>query len=70
MEIEIKKYSNGSYSFWSEKRKRHENIPSDLAERVQTLQTDFRIMLDALDGNYVHLPLNQVQALNRIYSKY
>jgi len=70
MEIKIKKYSNGSYSFWSEKRKRHENIPSDLAERVQTLQTDFRIMLDALDGNYVHLPLNQVQALNRIYSKY
>ena len=54
MEIEIKKYSNGSYSFWSEKRKRHENIPSDLAEMIINITSIYNAnLLDAWhDGEH------------------
>ncbi len=42
MEIKIKKYSNGSYSYWSERLKREHNIPSELAMEILKLQEKLR----------------------------
>lgn len=36
--IEIKSYTNGSYSYYSEKLKKHINIPSELALMILELQ--------------------------------
>ncbi len=42
MEIKIKKYSNGSYSYWSKTLKREHNIPSELAKGILELQWEVR----------------------------
>ena len=36
--IELKKYSNGTYSYYSERAKAHRNIPSELAEQIMELK--------------------------------
>lgn len=50
--IEIKSYTNGSYSYYSENLKRHINIPSELAKAILELQKQKADLLQALSLLY------------------
>ena len=44
--MKIKKYDNGSYSYYSERLERQHNIPSELGAYIIALQTEVKELKD------------------------